>query len=97
MSSPLSGITVTRLTFLHWLMLAGTVLGLPACTVLSAAGTVVSTAASVAGTAASTTASVAGKAASTAASAVGSAVKSGTKNETGAGPGASGATEGAKP
>jgi type IV secretory pathway VirB6-like protein len=53
----------------------GLLLALPACSVVSAAGTAVGAAASVAGAAVSTSASVAGTAASATASAVGSAVK----------------------
>jgi hypothetical protein len=63
-----------RMTARTFLLLS-TVIVLPACSVVSAAGTAVGTAASVAGAAVRTSASVAGSVASTAASAAGSAVR----------------------
>jgi hypothetical protein len=61
----------------HGFALAGVLLALQGCSVVSAAGTAVGTAASVAGAAVSTSVSVAGTAASATASVVGSAVRTG--------------------
>jgi hypothetical protein len=72
MTTDRSRVTSARPALAYRFAVAGAVLGLQACSVLSTAGSAVSTAASVAGTAASTAASVVGSADKAGANAVSS-------------------------